>query len=303
MKLTKEEIQGISKNPGIYLFTNTVNNKCYVGQAIELRKRLLHHLNNFEHFRYNAPIYNAFSKYGLDSFELTILEEILEIPSENNLTKGGDGGILGYKMTEAQKEVISKNSKKIACDGRYFVYCKNIETSEIISDVNMTELAAKLELNIGGARTAKCKGRLYKGKYIFANSVEELEKLESSVAKEYNSKYDSSINHDDLYLEYYSYLLTLDNPTIQQVADELGLTKDTINKRNKKLRDLGYTLPIQSKNKIDYIELIDTTNNTIEKVQLQDIANKFSITVDSARSQIKRNSLYKKQYKFNIVYV
>lgn len=60
-------------------------------------------------------------------------------------------------MTIKQKEKIGKNSKNIACDGRYFIYCKNIETGEIVSDVNMVELANKMQFNVVAIRTAKCK--------------------------------------------------------------------------------------------------------------------------------------------------
>lgn len=67
---------------------------------------------------------------------------------------------------------------------------------------------------------------------------------------------------------------------------------------------MGYILP-QSllRNKIKHIELIDTVSNNIECLQLQDIAAKFNISIESARKQIKRTNLYKKRYKFNIIYV
>lgn len=327
MKLIKEEINTITLKGGIYLFTNVINGKHYVGQAISIRKRLRSHLGNLNHNRYDNPLYRVINKYGIDNFDISIIE-IVEIEDKKllrktldklevfyidkydsykngyNQTKGADGGILGYKMTKEQKEIISKNSRKQACDGRYIVYCKNTETGEIISDVNMSELSSKLGLNVVTVRASKCKRKLYKGKYLFANSLEELSEIESNIkTQKYNSKYDSTCNHNDLYLEYYNYISTLNNPTIKQISENLGLTEEAIKKRNKKLRDLGYTLPIESKNKINYIEMIDTINNSIEKVQLQDIANKFSITIESARRQIKRTSLYKKQYKFNIVYV
>lgn len=327
MKLTKETIQTTTLKGGIYLFTNSINNKHYIGQAVSLRKRLRAHLGNIIHHKYDNPLYRAVYKYGIEHFEISILE-ILDIEDKEvlrkrldeleifyiekydsyksgyNQTKGADGGIFGYKMTNEQKRTISEGSKKVACDGRYFVYCKNIETGEIVSDANMTELAVKMDLNLGGIRTAKSKKRLYKGRYLFASSIEEIEELEK-LFKKYKTfnKYDPTSSNEGLYIDYYKYLLTLDNPTIAQIADGLGLSKDAINKRNKKLREMGYTLPIRSKNKIDYIELIDTINNTVEKVQLQDISNKFNISIESARKQIKRTSLYKKQYRFNIGYV
>ena len=66
MKLVKEELIQLPNKGGIYLISNTVNNKHYVGQAIILRKRLLAHLGNFLNKRYDAPLYRALDKYGLD---------------------------------------------------------------------------------------------------------------------------------------------------------------------------------------------------------------------------------------------
>lgn len=320
MKITKENLLTIPKTPGIYLFTNLVNGKHYVGQALDLRKRLQHHINNFEHNRYSAPLYKALEKYGLENFDLDVIKILTKVKDKfipkvldhlevyfidyyhsygatgYNQTRGGDGGILGYKMTDKQKQHISQNSKAVACDGRYFVYGINIKTGEIYSDVNMTELANKLNLNPGAVRTAKSKHKLYKGKYYFANTLEELQNPPEK------NKNDHINGVSETYLiDYYNYLQTLDNPTIEQVAENLGLVRDTINKRNKKLKEMGYKLPFTSY-KINYIELIDIINNTITKTSVKELSEKFSISEHSVRKQIKRTNIYKKQYKFNIVY-
>ena len=70
------DIKTLDNVSAIYCFRNTINNKCYVGQAEQLRKRLLHHINNFKNCRYDAPLYRAMTKYGLDAFEVEILEII-----------------------------------------------------------------------------------------------------------------------------------------------------------------------------------------------------------------------------------
>jgi GIY-YIG catalytic domain. len=71
--MTKKEILNITSNPGIYLLHNISNNKYYVGQAINLKKRLLHHLSNLNTMRYDAPIYKAIHKYGIENFSIKIL--------------------------------------------------------------------------------------------------------------------------------------------------------------------------------------------------------------------------------------
>ena len=122
--MKREDFYNAPKYAAIYMFRNKINNKCYIGQAVKLRKRLLHHLNNLENNRYDAPIYRAIAKYGLENFELVILrtwhdalsartkyeldaseKAFIEqynsyTPNGYNQTLGGDGGILGYKMTE-----------------------------------------------------------------------------------------------------------------------------------------------------------------------------------------------------------
>ena len=56
MKLIKEELQQLPNKGGIYIISNTTNNKHYVGQANMLRRRLLAHLGNFINKRYDAPL-------------------------------------------------------------------------------------------------------------------------------------------------------------------------------------------------------------------------------------------------------
>lgn len=136
---------------GIYKWENKINHKCYIGQSINLGNRLRHHINNFKHRRYNSPLYKAFDKYGIESFSVEVLYEIknpeecvkpfldsLEIgyiekynsygSSGYNQTRGGDGGILGYKFSEEQKRIISENSRESAKKYSTRVYLYNIIT-------------------------------------------------------------------------------------------------------------------------------------------------------------------------------
>lgn len=151
MKLNRENVKTISTFPGIYLIVNDSNNKKYIGQSINLRSRLLKHCERSSHIRYNNPLYRAVLKYGLDNFSFEILEiletndftnakkqldrleikYISEYDTYNNgynQTLGGDGGILGYKMTDEQKKHVSENSKKSMSDGRNIMWVYDIET-------------------------------------------------------------------------------------------------------------------------------------------------------------------------------
>lgn len=71
---------------GIYSIRNLINNKRYIGKSINIEKRYLQHLyllkKDFCSKDCNRHLYRAVKKYGIDNFELEILETF-EIPNEN----------------------------------------------------------------------------------------------------------------------------------------------------------------------------------------------------------------------------
>ena len=123
--MTTDELFNAPKLPGIYYFRNKLNGKYYIGQAQNIYDRVRHHHTNFKLNRYpDAHLYRGFKKHGLYAFEFGILE-IVDLPKGNerdkkldeleikyikeynsygksgyNQTRGGDGGIDGYKFTD-----------------------------------------------------------------------------------------------------------------------------------------------------------------------------------------------------------
>lgn len=60
---------------GIYMWTNKLNGKNYVGSSVDLRRRLLEYYNVKRLLNEDSmPIYVALLKYGYHNFSLTILE-------------------------------------------------------------------------------------------------------------------------------------------------------------------------------------------------------------------------------------
>lgn len=309
----------VSTKPGIYCFTNSVNGKCYVGQALNLRRRFNKHINNFKTSRYDNPLYRAFAKYGLEKFNYNVLEiiedeldqttlkeklDILEIKyiSEKdsysngyNQTKGGDGGITGYKFSEEQKRKLSENTKKVMADGRYTIFVYDKQKDKFYEFANMKEAAINLNVNADSIRNSKKYNRWYLGRYLFGEDKELLK--EKILTVEINVPTEQYLE------EYYNYLKQFNVISIKQVSEDLGITEEAVKKRNQKLRNLGYTdLPFKSHNKIKYIEVTNIIDNIVTNYTIKELSILLNIEESSVRKQIKRHNVYKNKYKFNTIY-
>lgn len=105
---------------GIYLIKNKINNKCYIGQSINIQKRIKTHcnaLNNNTHP--NKHLQSSWNKYDESNFEFKILKcckskylnrfEKLFIRKYDSFYNGynntlGGESMLGYKHTDETKE-------------------------------------------------------------------------------------------------------------------------------------------------------------------------------------------------------
>lgn len=63
---------------GIYKITNVVNNKCYIGSAVDIDRRFSRHIDDLEKNRHHsAALQRAWNKYGKNNFIFEMLENIL----------------------------------------------------------------------------------------------------------------------------------------------------------------------------------------------------------------------------------
>ncbi len=73
-----KNIKQLPHKSGIYRVYTTFNNACYIGQAKDIYERFnSHHIYDYKNKNdccYNTKFYSALRKYGLDSFEVEVLE-------------------------------------------------------------------------------------------------------------------------------------------------------------------------------------------------------------------------------------
>lgn len=208
--MTRDDVNNAPKYAGIYCFKNTINGKCYIGQAVKLRQRLRHHWNHWQNEQYaHLYIYRAFKKYGIENFELIILDTfvcalnydvkpkldelekkyIQEYDSYNNgynMTLGGDAGVLGYKHTDETKaklsELSTKQAEKRQQNPNNWIKIKILDTDEIIICKSYKEAAEKFDLKLSYVKSAvNHKFLVAKRKYQIRKYNDEFDEVEYGV--------------------------------------------------------------------------------------------------------------------------
>lgn len=140
----------------IYLYTNLINGKKYVGQTNNIKRRKKQHLddsyNCYNENRYKQPIHCAIRKYGIENFDFQVLESCNDQEASDreqywikyyktlasngyNLTNGGESGGNGAsRFSESEKEEIRK---RLYNNEEIFKIAKDFNCSEsFISAIN-----------------------------------------------------------------------------------------------------------------------------------------------------------------------
>lgn len=60
---------------GIYKITNTLNNKCYIGQSIDIKIRWIQHIYEGKRNNPQGKLYSAIFKEGIENFSFEVIEE------------------------------------------------------------------------------------------------------------------------------------------------------------------------------------------------------------------------------------
>lgn len=118
---------------GIYLITNNVNGKVYVGQSVNIERRWLAHKEASENGK-ELHLYRAIRKYGIDNFSLKVLMYINDKSLMNeleakfiidynstdrkfgyNLQSGGKSFLQSEETKEKLRTVFSSENVKEKC--------------------------------------------------------------------------------------------------------------------------------------------------------------------------------------------
>ena len=93
---------------GIYKITNQINQKIYVGQSNDIKRRFAQHKSPYEQNRFaEKPLYKAFQKYGISNFTFEVVEECkIEDLNEKE----------AYWIKKL-KTLINENGYNITCGG------------------------------------------------------------------------------------------------------------------------------------------------------------------------------------------
>lgn len=237
-ELFNNSLQLIANYSGIYMFINNINNKCYIGQAINIRKRLAAHRYNYTKNKLTNPLYKAFSKYGIENFTYTILEcglfskeeldslEINYIEKYNsyntgyNQTLGADGGILGYKFTPEQLDAVREHRNNYIEQSKvYQIHIYDIFSKKLYTFSSPTKADEYFKW-----KTAHCAIRynLTKSKYIIYRNIEDYyKKLES--LDTHKGKFQVKISKED----FLKFISENTNLSRTELIKKLGVCKKT----------------------------------------------------------------------------
>jgi len=152
---------------GIYKFTNKLNNKIYIGSAVDLYKRKHKHLYDLRHnAHHNKHLQRSWDKYGEENFIYEIIEYI---DDENNLKIREQywidklnvcdinigynilpiaGNSLGYKMSEEDKKKIGDSCRGEKNYGTKLTDAQVYKIKELfIEGLSNKEIALLFEVN------------------------------------------------------------------------------------------------------------------------------------------------------------
>tara|TARA_R110000824_G_scaffold250795_3_gene439571 strand:+ start:531 stop:1211 length:681 start_codon:yes stop_codon:yes gene_type:complete len=211
---------------GVYIITNKIDGKCYIGSAATSFKRRIsshrHHLNKGTH--HSPHLQNAWNKYGAEAFEVGVLTycdaascvELEQIyidmhDPEYNVCKVA-GSTLGFRHTsESKKKMADASRGNKNCVGRVL----SKETKQKIGNAN------KGSKHTLAARQKMSKSR--KGKRVGSSNPHYGKGHEQSGEKSVNAR----LTNDQAN---YARQLVADGMTQKDAAIRMGVSRATMSR-------------------------------------------------------------------------
>lgn len=136
---------------GIYIITNKVNNKRYIGLSVNIKRRFMEHKSPKNVNNKTTNLCKAFRKYGLSNFNFEVLEIvdcvqnlpdrekywINKLNPEYNMNEGGLGNV-GVVVSEYTRDLIRHKAKQNWID------MSEEKKNKIISNFKKPEFGRKL---------------------------------------------------------------------------------------------------------------------------------------------------------------
>lgn len=123
MKISCDTIQ--NNCCGIYLIRNNLNNKIYIGQSVDIKRRAQEHIRSGQPEKYsvksnrdsNVPIHRAMQKYGVQNFTIVVLEKCAKEKLDEReaywiKTLSSTDKNIGYNITEGGQNHFALNGEK-----------------------------------------------------------------------------------------------------------------------------------------------------------------------------------------------
>lgn len=307
---------------GIYLFRNKINGKCYVGQAIKIRKRFLQHMGKFRE-NHPYPLYAALNKYGLENFEFEVLETFENLDQDDlskmlnereiywiaqyksyengyNQTLGGEA-THGWIPSEETRRKLSEALKGKITNPDSMKPCKfiNIKTLEWIEFESQSTAARYFKIHRTSItnRISLTYKAPVNGLYL---SEEQYNYYNANIEKSNSRKFEFKYSKEE-FIERLNNLIDV-KFTKKDIPELFGICEATFYNY---LREWNIQSPLQSHRKYKYIILENVNTKTYHKYSLPEFAEIFQMNIDSARITATRHedgSLYKKEYKIYSVF-
>lgn len=144
---------------GVYLISNNVNGKCYVGSTVHLDQRRREHFSRLANNKHiNAHLQNAYNKYGREAFDFEILETIdIDDNIKDKLLKREQfwidnlkpeynvllvaGSNLGYHHTEETKKKISESTTGVKKSEEHAKHIREGQSGRALTEEHKAKLS------------------------------------------------------------------------------------------------------------------------------------------------------------------